>query len=190
MFINSSNPKFQNMLLYKPEILRYNRDLHELILPDNLSVIPLLTGNTNPLFFNAVKSLTAKYDDDKFYIFPLSPDFGIRNEDTLFVELSLNTLMDDYLAVFKNDEVITAENFVFTTEKNDWFICDDFISDLTYLFYRKDILDTEVVLSLFENITIKNERDILDYIESSYSYNAQTIKLFKQNIMPRMQFSS
>lgn len=177
------------MLLYKPEILSYNRDLHELILPDNLTVIPLLTGNTNPLFFKAVKSLITKYNGDKLYIYPLSPDFGIRNKDTVFVELSLNTLMDDYLSVFKTDEIITAENFVFTTEKNDWFICDDFFSDLSYLFYRKDILDTEVVLSLFENITIKNKNDLLDYIESSYSYNMQTIKLFKQNIMPHMLFS-
>lgn len=186
MYINQQNDRFQEIYSFLPDILKNNNDFFELNFPDNTGIVVLLSGKTNTTFFNAVVELMAIEQAEKMFIYPLGMDFGIRNAETCFVVLNNKVSFDDYCSVFRNEYVRSAENFVFTTENPNWFICIDFASDLSYVVFDKTSIVSQHINKIFEPISIKNYDEVIDYIVYAFPHHVDIVHLFKKNILSHL----
>lgn len=183
-YIDVHNQRFQEIYTFLPDILKNSKDFNELNFPSNTNIVVLESAITTELVYNSVLKTIVIENEELAYIFPLGIDFGIRNADSCVVEFNINMPYEDFLNIFRHNCVKYAENIVIKTKSENWFICSDFSSNLTYVILKNDTIFFTSFCDLFGVLSLGDFETVLERVVYEYSNDSNNIDLFKKNILP------
>lgn len=186
-YLIREHAEYKQALTNINDLLCHQKDLYKLPVPADVSIIPIYYGSINsPEQFNIFKGLCETEGEKHFYIYPIGLDFSVQAYD-YFVEVGVEISEVEYRSLFKSHMFLSG-NFVVTTKTKNWFLTEDFMTNLSCLFFYHKAIDTRQVLSLTDKIRLKKPREVKPIIECGYYNNKKVMRQFKKNIQARMIF--